>query len=126
MCFSPAFFIFPVGELACADGIKQFSRTAFDVRSNSIMWQSVKTSLPAVLVLSAFLYLSQQSIAQAEDQNFTQWDGKYTVWDAQGVRWQLDEAQLKATDGRVLHRLPAHRAFWFGWFSAYNHTRLVH
>ena len=39
---------------------------------------------------------------------------------------RLDEAQLKATDGRVLHRLPAHRAFWFGWFSAYSHTRLVH
>jgi len=64
-------------------------------------------------------------VYQAKDQNFTQWDGKYTVQDEQGVRWQLDEAQLKATDGRVLHRLPAHRAFWFGWFSAYNHTRLV-
>ena len=64
-------------------------------------------------------------VYQAKDQNFIQWDGKYTVQDEQGMRWQLDEAQLKATDGRVLHRLPAHRAFWFGWFSAYSHTRLV-
>ena len=64
-------------------------------------------------------------VYEAQDKEFTQWDGKYTVQDDQGMRWHLEEAQLKATDGRVLHRLPAHRAFWFGWFSAYNHTRLV-
>jgi hypothetical protein len=45
--------------------------------------------------------------------------------DKKGISWSLDEAQLKASDGRVLHRLPAHRAFWFGWYSAYTHTRLV-
>jgi hypothetical protein len=64
-------------------------------------------------------------VYQAQNLNFTQWDGKHTVQDEQGVSWHLDEAQLKATDGRLLYRLPAHRAFWFGWFSAYNHTRLV-
>ena len=31
------------------------------------MWQSVKTSLLAVLILSAFLYLAQQSIARGDD-----------------------------------------------------------
>ena len=64
-------------------------------------------------------------VYQVEELNFTRWDGKQTVQDDQGVSWHLDEAQLKATDGRVLHRLPAHRAFWFGWFSAYSHTQLV-
>ena len=64
-------------------------------------------------------------VYQAQDLDFLRWDGRHTVYDAQGVSWRLDEAQLQAADGRVLHRLPAHRAFWFGWFSAYNHTRLV-
>ena len=27
--------------------------------------------------------------------------------------------------GRVLHRIPAQRAFWFGWYAAFPHTRLV-
>lgn len=57
---------------------------------------------------------------------FTQWDREAAVVDTAGMRWQLEEASLRAEDGRILHRLPAHRAFWFGWFSAYSHTRLVH
>jgi hypothetical protein len=58
--------------------------------------------------------------------DFKQWDGMATVVDAKGMQWTLEEAHLQAEDGRIRHRLPAHRAFWFGWFSAYNHTRLVH
>ena len=42
-----------------------------------------------------------------------------------GRRWRLEEAALVAGDGTRLPRLPAHRAFWFGWLSAYPHTRLV-
>ena len=30
-----------------------------------------------------------------------------------------------APSGRKLRRLPAHRAFWFGWHAAYPDTRLV-
>jgi hypothetical protein len=65
-------------------------------------------------------------VYQAAQLDFTGWDGEQTVRDAQGTQWLMEEGQLTAADGRVLHRLPAHRAFWFGWFSAYNHTRLVH
>ena len=65
-------------------------------------------------------------VYQAQDLQFTQWDGEDTVQDEQGMSWHLTEAQLQAKDGRVLYRLPAHRAFWFGWFSAYSHTRLIH
>ncbi|MEH6636500.1 MAG: DUF3179 domain-containing protein [Halioglobus sp.] len=65
-------------------------------------------------------------VYQSLDVTFTDWDGQQTLRDDQGVTWQLDESRLQATDGRVLYRLPAHRAFWFGWFSAFNHTRLVH
>jgi hypothetical protein len=57
--------------------------------------------------------------------SFTAWDGDSTVTDDGGNAWRLDEAKLESADGRKLYRLPAHRAFWFGWYSAYNHTRLV-
>jgi hypothetical protein len=65
-------------------------------------------------------------VYEAQDKEFIRWDGQHTAQDDEGTRWRLDEGQLTSADGRVLHRLPAHRAFWFGWFSAYNHTRLVH
>ena len=56
---------------------------------------------------------------------FTGWDGDSQLRDKEGGVWRLEEAKLKAADGRSLYRLPAHRAFWFGWYSAYSHTRLV-
>ncbi len=57
--------------------------------------------------------------------SFTGWDGDSAVKDDQGGSWRLDEAKLEAADGRRLYRLPSQRAFWFGWYSAYSHTRLV-
>ncbi len=53
------------------------------------------------------------------------WDRDRTATDKEGKRWILHEDRLEAEDGSVLPRLPAHRAFWFGWFSAYSHTRLI-
>ena len=57
---------------------------------------------------------------------FKEWDRDRSVVDENGVRWTQSESALKSADGRTLNRLPAHRAFWFGWFSAYSHTRLVY
>ena len=56
---------------------------------------------------------------------FRLWDSDQTATDQQGVPWTMSESRLAASDGRTLNRLPAHRAFWFGWFSAYPQTRLV-
>ena len=64
-------------------------------------------------------------VYEAADVAFTAWDGESAVQDASGRKWLLREASLLSEDGVVLHRLPSQRAFWFGWFSAYNHTRLV-
>ena len=44
--------------------------------------------------------------------------------DADGGRWRVGEDALASGDRR-LERLPSHRAFWFGWHSAYPETRLV-
>jgi len=56
---------------------------------------------------------------------FVKWDQKNTVIDNQGAKWELSESRLTSEKGKILYRLPANRAFWFGWFSAYSHTRLV-
>ena len=61
----------------------------------------------------------------SEDVTFTSYDGDRSVQDDSGTTWTLDEHALTAEDGRVLHRIPAQRAFWFGWYAAFPHTRLV-
>ena len=56
---------------------------------------------------------------------FVSWDGDFTATDSNGGQWRVSESGLESDTGGVLPRLPAHRAFWFGWYSAYSHTRLV-
>jgi len=54
-----------------------------------------------------------------------EFDGENTVVDSDNQRWTLSESALIAADGERRVRLPAHRAFWFGWQAAYPNTRLV-
>ena len=61
----------------------------------------------------------------SEAVTFTGYDGDRSAQDSSGAAWTMDEHALTATDGRVLHRIPAQRAFWFGWYAAFPHTRLV-
>lgn len=57
---------------------------------------------------------------------FDKYDGDVTVVDDEGNAWTLTEAQLlKADSSDTLKRLPAHRAFWFGWVAAWKDTQLV-
>ncbi len=56
---------------------------------------------------------------------FKQWDHEHKVMDENGLAWTLSESKLESEKGDVLSHLPANRAFWFGWYSAYPHTRLV-
>ncbi|MEO7165487.1 MAG: DUF3179 domain-containing protein [Chthoniobacterales bacterium] len=43
----------------------------------------------------------------------------------EGAEWRLTEAALIGPKKERLSRLPAHRAFWFGWHAAHPDTRLV-
>ena len=61
----------------------------------------------------------------SEDVTFASYDGDRSVQDGTGMTWTMEEHALTAEDGRVLHRIPAQRAFWFGWYAAFPHTRLV-
>lgn len=56
--------------------------------------------------------------------NFVSFDGFRAKDDTGGV-WEVAENQLVSPAGSTYTRLPAHRAFWFGWATAYEDTRLV-
>ncbi len=78
---------------------------------------------------SQFVALTDKSGAIRVYENnglkFENWDQDYQAIDENGLAWTLTESQLQSDKGDILSRLPANRAFWFGWFSAYPHTRLV-
>lgn len=64
-------------------------------------------------------------VYESRDLNFTAWDRAGELRDAGGGLWRVDEAGLSGPNGSSLKRLPAHRAFWFGWVAAFPETRLV-
>ena len=64
-------------------------------------------------------------VYESEGVTFAQWDQRAAVRDSGGGTWQVDEAALTSAAGKSLKRLPAHRAFWFGWHAAFPGTRLV-
>ncbi len=64
-------------------------------------------------------------VYEAHGVRFKAWDQGWTAVDAEGASWIVSEDALTGRDGRRLARLPAHRAFWFGWYAAYPRTRLV-
>ena len=56
---------------------------------------------------------------------FAAWNGGDLATDSEGRSWKVSEDALSGPGRQKLKRLPAHRAFWFGWYSAYPETRLV-
>lgn len=64
-------------------------------------------------------------VYESAKEQFLSWDGDSTVRDRDGGTWKLTEDEIRGPAGASLKRLPAHRAFWFGWYAAYPETRLV-
>jgi len=76
-----------------------------------------------------FVVLTDKSgasrVYETKGTKFKNWDRGSTVTDVNGAKWTVTESKLTSPGGEELFRLPAHRAFWFGWFSAYSNTELV-
>lgn len=77
----------------------------------------------------AFVVLTDASganrVYETNGVRFRTWNGDDAVVDEDGATWTLSEDAISRPGIEPLSRLPAHRAFWFGWFAAYPHTRLV-
>ena len=76
-----------------------------------------------------FVVLTDRSgasrVYESGGRRFTRWDAVDAAWDDGGARWTVGEGALVGPAGERLERLPAHRAFWFGWYARYPETRLV-
>jgi hypothetical protein len=76
----------------------------------------------------AFVVLTDRSganrVYESGGVSFVDYDRESAVTDNDGRVWNLSEDKL-SLDGAELARLPAHRAFWFGWHAAYPDTVLV-
>ena len=64
-------------------------------------------------------------VYEVGDLRLADWNGVDTARDQSGGVWTVSEARLSGRGGKTYERLPAHRAFWFGWHAAYPDTRLV-
>ncbi len=64
-------------------------------------------------------------VYESRDAAFASWNGENAAQDRAGKTWKIEESQLTGPQGETLKRLPAHRAFWFGWYAAYPNSRLV-
>ncbi len=63
-------------------------------------------------------------VYEAKNHRFVKYDQDVSLIDSEGMKWKLSEDRLKSGD-LTLARLPAHRAFWFGWHSAFPNTQLI-
>lgn len=64
-------------------------------------------------------------VYESANVRFDSWDGDSLARERSGRTWKVGEDGLAGPDGRTFKRLPAHRAFWFGWYSAFPNTLLV-
>lgn len=67
---------------------------------------------------------------ESEAYKFTSWDKTNRVFanqvlDSAGKTWKVEESQMTGPKGEILMRVSAHRAFWFGWYSAFPDTKLI-
>ena len=75
-----------------------------------------------------FVVLTDQSganrVYEAGEFEFATWDAVSIVTDSESREWTMTSSSLNSS-GRQLRRLPAHRAFWFGWHAQFPKTRLI-
>ena len=63
-------------------------------------------------------------VYESKHHKFIDYDQDVTVIDSAEMKWKLSEDKLTKGDLELV-RLPAHRAFWFGWHSAFPDTQLI-
>ena len=64
-------------------------------------------------------------VYESKEINFASWDKTKAALDSAGNTWKVEEGQITGPKGEILKRVSAHRAFWFGWYSAFPDTKLI-
>ncbi|MFT5656846.1 MAG: hypothetical protein ACI9KN_000115, partial [Gammaproteobacteria bacterium] len=95
-----------------------------DLLSNKPVYKNKLDDLNFVVLTDASGASGANRVYESKDINFVAYDQDIKATDSKGKQWTLSEDKL-VNAGVELARLPAHRAFWFGWFSAYPETILI-
>lgn len=90
------------------------------LRNNPVVHETLGTKRFVVLTDAG----SGNRVFESGDRQFTSLTETKAI-DSHGAEWQVTESGLIGANGVALPRLPAHRAFWFGWHAAFPKTRLL-
>lgn len=106
--------------LALRDEDQQLAISAEFLQRNSVFHGSISEK--------KFVVLTDRSGANrvyaSGEHSFVNWDQDVQATDTLGNVWRVTSDALIHKAIR-LERLPAHRAFWFGWYSQFPETRLI-
>lgn len=106
--------------LALREGNQQLAISAEYLKGHPIFHDTIGRK--------AFVVLTGKSggnrVYESGDVRFRSWDGDVTLVDGEGRKWTMTNEAIVAED-ESLKRMPAHRAFWFGWHAQFPETRLV-
>ncbi len=106
--------------LALRDGDQQLAITS-DFLSRHPLYQDQLANRELVILTDSS---GAHRVYDSSDVRFQSWDGELQAVDNAGQVWVVSEQTLTRQSQSLL-RVPAHRAFWFGWSAQYPETRLV-
>jgi uncharacterized protein DUF3179 len=88
------------------------------------VYQTVLDGRSLVVVTTA---AGANRVYEASEHTFKPGANDGHVIDESGHTWNVTaDALREERSSQQLARVPAHRAFWFGWFAQHPETRLVH
>ncbi len=99
---------------------EQLAMSADFLKRNPV-YQDTLGKLPLVVLTNK---TGANRAYQTDGVKIVSWDGRNSATDETGAKWAVSENKLMLGDKSLL-RMPAHRAFWFGWYSQFPETRLV-
>lgn len=67
---------------------------------------------------------SEVRVFERGELSFSPTDDPDVLVSADGVTWQITEAELVAADGRTQPRFNGHLAYWYGWYAFFPNTGL--
>ncbi len=107
--------------LRFSDTAETLAIDAYFLNRHNIYYDQVGSNKLVILTDSS----GANRVYRAGESLLVSYDGGLRATDDAGQVWRVEESALISTEGVRLSRLPARRAFWFGWYAAYNDTRLV-
>ena len=108
---------------SAANNVKPLAIAALFLREHRV-YETNFADRPLVIVTTA---AGANRVYESGSHRFTRGADDNHVVDADGHVWVVEEDQLRDVNQPAvrLPRVPAHRAFWFGWFAQHPDTRVI-